>query len=249
MEHHWEPLGQELKVLVSPEHRFNTDTLLLADFSLPKPGTRCADLGSGCGAIPLLWCYRARPEAVLALEVQEEALELARTSIRANGMEDRITPLLGDIRDYKALLPHQSLDLIASNPPYFAPGTGAVSRDPQRQCARHSPSFLLADLARAAAHSLRHGGRLCLCLPCTRLAEAVSLFHGRGLEPKRLRLVQQRPGREPYLFLLECRKGGKPGMTVQESLVLTDESGGYSQEMRRIYGDYLANNRKEPSHA
>lgn len=246
---HWEPLGQELRVLVSQSHGFNTDTLLLADFSMPKPGARCADLGSGCGVIPLLWCYRARPKGVLALEVQEDALELAKSSIRENGMDERITTLLGDIRDYKTLLPHQSLDLIASNPPYFAPGTGAASQDPQRSCARHSPSFLLSDLAMAAAYSLRHGGRLCLCLPSARLAEAVSLFHAHGLEPKRLRLIQQRPGKEPYLFLMECRKGGRPGLTVQENLLLTDQSGGYSQEMQRIYGDYLTNNRKEPSHA
>ena len=51
MEDHWEPLGEGLRVLVSPSHGFNTDTLLLADFSLPKPRSRCADLGSGCGVI------------------------------------------------------------------------------------------------------------------------------------------------------------------------------------------------------
>lgn len=239
MERHWEPLGLGLRVLVSPAHGFNTDTLLLADFSLPKPNTRCADLGSGCGTIPLLWRRRARPASVLALEVQEDALELMGASILENGMEGHITPVPGDIRDYKSLLPHQSLDLIASNPPYFAPGTGAVSSDPQRGRARHSPTFQLVDLAGAACHSLRHGGRLCLCLPASRLAEAVSLFHSQGLEPKRLRLVQQRPGKDPYLFLLECRKGGGTGLAVQESLTITDETGGYSREMRRIYGDYL----------
>lgn len=239
MEPHWEPLGGGLRVLIGGGHGFNTDTLLLADFSQPKPGARCADLGSGCCVIPLLWCHRARPGPVLALEVQEEALELARASIAANGMEGRITPIHGDIRDYKSLLPHQSLDMTASNPPYFAPGTGAVSRDSQRSRARHSPTFQLADLADAAFYSLRHGGRLCLCLPASRLAEAVSLFHSRGLEPKRLRLVQQRPGREPYLFLLECRKGGGSGLAVEETLMLADGSGGYSPEMQRIYGDYL----------
>lgn len=249
MVHHWEPLGQDLQVLVSPSHRFSTDTLLLADFSLPKPGAHCADLGSGCGVIPLLWCHRARPGSVLALEVQEEALELARVSIAANGMDDRIEPVLGDIRSYKSLLPHQSMDLIASNPPYFAPGTGAVSKDSQRKCARHSTTFQLPDLAAAAAHSLRHGGRLCFCLPAVRLAEAIPLFQAHGLEPKRLRLVQQRPGKEPYLFLMECRKGGRSGLDVRENLILADRSGSYSQEMQRIYGDYIISNRKEPSHA
>lgn len=238
MEDHWEPLGEGLRVLVSPSHGFNTDTLLLADFSLPKPRSRCADLGSGCGVIPLLWCRRARPESVLALEVQEDAAELAKTSAAANGMEDRIYTILGDVRDYKALLPHQSLDLIASNPPYFAPGTGAVSRNPERGLARHSPTFQLSDLAEAAFYSLRHGGRLCICLPTVRLAEAVSLFHARSLEPKRLRLVQQRLDKAPYLFLLECRKGGKPGLEMQPALLLEHPAGAPSPELLGIYGDY-----------
>lgn len=238
MEDHWEPLGEGLRVLVSPSHGFNTDTLLLADFSLPKPRSRCADLGSGCGVIPLLWCRRARPESVLALEVQEDAAELAKTSAAANGMEDRIYTILGDVRDYKALLPHQSLDLIASNPPYFAPGTGAVSRNPERGLARHSPTFQLSDLAEAAFYSLRHGGRLCICLPTVRLAEAVSLFHARSLEPKRLRLVQQRLDKAPYLFLLECRKGGKPGLEMQPALLLEHPAGTPSPELLGIYGDY-----------
>lgn len=246
MERHWEPLGGGMRALVSPAHGFNTDTLLLADFSLPKAGTRCADLGSGCGVIPLLWCHRARPGSILALEVQEEAVELMGASIRENGMEDRITPVTGDIRNYKSLLPHQALDLIASNPPYFAPGTGAVSRDPVRSLARHSPGFQLEDLAGAAFYSLRHGGRLCFCLPAARLIEAACLFHSRSLEPKRLRLVRQRPGRAPYLILMECRKGGGPGLDIEEDLLLSDGSGGYSGEMERIYGDYLTNGGKEP---
>lgn len=242
MQCHWEPLGRNLRVLVGPGFGFNTDTLLLADFALPRRGDVCADLGCGCGVIPLLWCYRARPEKVLALDVQEGALELMESSVRENGLEERIAPLSGDIRDFKSLLPHQGLDLIASNPPYFPPGSGAVSRDPRRELARHSTSFLLPDLSRAALHALRHGGRLCLCLPAVRMAEAVSLFSGEGLEPKRLRLVQQRPGKEPYLFLMECRKGGRPGLEVLETLFINDASGGFSPEMRRIYGDYLTAN-------
>ena len=53
---HWEPLGSRLRVLVSPSHGFTTDTLLLAHFSLPRPGERCAELGCGCGAISLGVC-------------------------------------------------------------------------------------------------------------------------------------------------------------------------------------------------
>ena len=242
MDARWEPLGKALRVLTAPGQGFSTDTLLLADFSMPKGKAACADLGCGCGVIPLLWGYRSSPRSILALDMQGEAIELLRESIRDNGMEGLITPIEGDVRNYKGVLPHQSLDLIASNPPYFPPGSGAVSRDPRREAARHSGTFLLPDLALAARHALKHGGRLCLCLPVQRLAEGIAVFKGQSLEPKRLRLVQQGPGKEPYLALLECRKGGGSGLRVMENLFITDGSGGYngySREMERIYGDYL----------
>lgn len=247
METHWEPLGKDLRVLVGSGHSFNTDTLLLADFALPRPGEFCADLGCGCGTIGLLWCRRSAPERVLAVELQKEALALAEASVRENGLEDKMVLLAGDLREYKGILPHQGLDLAACNPPYFSPGTGAVSRDPQRYTARHGESLSLEQLAEAAGYALRFGGRLCVCLPAVRLSEAVVVFHRHGLEPKRLRLVQQRPGKEPYLFLLECRRGGKTGLRVEETLCITGADGKYSPEMRRIYGDYLDGAENEKS--
>ena len=122
-----------------------------------------------------------------------------------------------------------------------APGPSAVT-----------PNVALPGTAKAFSSRTWRGPRFTPCATgagSVWLAEAVCLFHDRGLEPKRLRLVQQRPGKEPYLFLLECRKGGGAGLVVEETLVLTDGSGNYSLEMERIYGDYLESNRKEPSNA
>lgn len=234
---HWEPLGRELRVLVSAAHRFSTDSLLLADFSLPKPRTHCADLGSGCGVIPLLWAYRAAPASVLALELQPDAARLAAASAGANGLSVRV--VCGDLRDYRVHLPHQGLDLIACNPPYFSPGRGQPPGSESRSLARHGQALPLALLAEAARFALKTGGRLCFCLPARRLTEAMVTMRGWQLEPKRLRLVQARPEKEPYLLLMECRRGGRPGVEVGLPLVIQREDGGPSEEMVRIYGDYL----------
>ncbi len=60
-----------------------------------------------------------------------------------------------------------------------------------------------------------------------------------GIEPKRLRLVQQRRTKAPKLFLLEGRRGGKRGfLDVLPTLFIEDENGGFSEEMLAIYGDY-----------
>ena len=198
----WEPLAPGCQVLVTREHGFSTDTLLLAAFSQPRRGERCADLGTGCGTIPLLWRARGEPGPILAVELQPQAAEQARRSVERSGYSGHIQVVEGDVRDYKALLPCQGLDRVACNPPYTLPGAGAASPDPQRRAARQGDCFSLEDLAQAARYSLKHRGRLCLCLPVRRLAEALALFSRWDLEPKLLRLVQQRRDKAPYLFLL-----------------------------------------------
>ena len=133
------------------------------------------------------------------------------------------------------------MDGIACNPPYTAPGTGPACPDAARRTARQGDSFTLEDLAAVARQALRFGGRLCVCLRPQRLGEAIEVFHSHQLEPKRLRLCQQRVGKAPFLFLLECRRGGKPGMTVEPVLLLEGEDGSPSPELEAIYGDYRDN--------
>lgn len=238
----WEPLAPGCQVLVTREHGFSTDTLLLAAFSQPRRGERCADLGTGCGTIPLLWRARGEPGPILAVELQSQAAEQARRSVERSGYEQHIQVVEGDVRDYKALLPCQGLDRVACNPPYTLPGAGAASPDPQRRAARQGDCFSLEDLAQAARYSLKHRGRLCLCLPVRRLAEALGLFPRWDLEPKLLRLVQQRRDKAPYLFLLECRRGGRPGgLEAAPTLLLEEDGGGPTRELLEVYGSYRDN--------
>ena len=156
-----------------------------------------------------------------------------------NGFAGEITILRGDAREYKSLLPCQGLDLMACNPPYTSPGAGLLSADPQRRAARHGESLTLEEVAQAARYGLRYGGRLCLCLPAQRLGEAMGLLARYRLEPKRLRLVQQRLGKAPHLFLLECRSGGRPGgLQVEPVLLLEDERGRPTPALLEAYGEY-----------
>lgn len=237
----WEPLWGGAKVLVTREHGFGTDGVLLADFSRPRPGETWADLGTGCGIIPLLWRARGWGKAITGVELQPEAAELARQSVEENGYGGEISIVEGDARQLEGLFAAGSLDGISCNPPYTAPGAGIPSPGAARRTARQGDSLSLEDLARGARYALRFGGRLCLCLRPARLGEAMALFHGADLEPKRLRLVQQRAEKAPFLFLLECRRGGRPGMTVEPVLLLEDETGGPSRELEEIYGDYRDN--------
>lgn len=234
----WEPLSAGIFVLTSPQHTFNTDTILLASFSAPKRHELCADFGTGCGTIPLWWAGRNHPKHIWAVELQKQAAEQAEESVRRCGLSETITVIREDLRTLPRIPGMEELHLIACNPPYQAAGTGIISAGSQEQLARHELSCTMEDVIQAAFPRLRWGGRLCICQRPQRLTDAMVLFRQKGLEPKRLRLVQQRPEKAPFLFLLEGRRGGKPGLVVEPTLLIENGQGGISREMEEIYGEY-----------
>ncbi len=231
-----EPVSKEKKIYVSERHKFSTDTILLADFSMPKKNERCADFGTGCGLIPILWAIRSPMKKAYGIELQKDACALFADSIRLCGFEEKLEAIEGDLRSLSDERLRE-LHRIACNPPYKPIGSGIRSSAPQEDLARHEVTLTLNDAAKAAASMLRFGGRFCVCQRPERLPEVLEAFRANRIEPKRLRFVQQRAGKPPFLFLLEGRLGAKPFLKV-EPVLLVEENGGYTEEMMRIYGDY-----------
>lgn len=232
----WEPIGKNLKVLVSKEHSFNTDTLLLADFSAPKKKDICADFGTGCGTIPLLWAYRNSPSKIFAVELQKLAYEQAFNSIEENKIEN-IHLINDNINNYKKIFAHGSLSHIACNPPYKAVGAGYKNEVDNLRIARHEDELSLENLAKAVAYCLKFGGKFYICQRPERLTDVMAIFRQNGIEPKKLRFVQQKINSKPSLFLLEFVRGGKSGIDILPNLIIEND-GDFSPEMMRIYGDY-----------
>ncbi len=126
----WERLNDEYGLYVTKEHGFSTDTILLADFSMPKKSEACADFGTGAGAIAFLWKIRANPNMIYGIEIQESAVNQAWKSLLRNRF-DKMEFIHGDVR--KNMLPNGSIDLIACNPPYKAKEDGVKSVSEERR--------------------------------------------------------------------------------------------------------------------
>ena len=216
---------------------FSMDAVLLAHFPTLTGRERVLDLGTGTGIIPLLIADHAA--AVTAVEIDPVQAELAARNAELNGLTEKITVREGDYRDPAALFSYAAYDVVFANPPYRPVGRGALSMG-ARAAARHELTATLADVIRAAAFALRHGGRLAMVHLPERLGEIIPALHAAGLAMKRLRMVQPRADRPPNLLLMEAVRGASTaGLRHEPALIVRDAEGHYTDEIRAIYGQEM----------
>jgi tRNA1(Val) A37 N6-methylase TrmN6 len=223
------------RLIQAAHFRLGTDCVLLADFVNTTGAKRGIDLGCASGALMLLLLERAPGLHMTGLEIVPEAAALARENMALNGFQTRGEIITGDIREHRALFRAGSFDLVVCNPPYFPRGSGALPSDADRAAARSELLCTLPELCAAAAYLLRTGGRGCFVHRPERLSELLVCMTAAGLEPKRLRLVCSDAEKAPSLVLVEGRRGGKPGLTIEPSLCLYDADGSESAAYKRIY--------------
>ena len=194
----------------------STDSFALGYFAAPKSGSRVCDLGCGTGLLGALLMARNAGLTLHNVELQERALALAGCTFAENGWQAEFA--LGDLRDAAVLPAAGTMDYAVSNPPYCRAGSGASAPEPSRQSAREESNCTIADVCTAAARVLRWGGSFAVVYRPERLVDLLVSLRAHGMEPKRLRFVQTKD--VPSLVLVEGRRGGKPGLTVEPPLII-----------------------------
>jgi tRNA1(Val) A37 N6-methylase TrmN6 len=235
MEHEYEvfelgglaPDGSLVKLYISKEHRFGTDSLLLGEFSLGAVGKndRVADLCSGCGIIPIT-LLKNEVMRIYAIEIQQEAADLIRQTIRENNL-DLIEVVQGDLRDESVLaqIGRETIGLVTANPPYYPEKSGFERDSDSQKTARCEKDCTLKDVVKAAAYLLKFSGELKMCMTASRLAECIKIMQEYSIEPKEILFIGKSAGRggnnvpskqviPARLFLISGKKGGKSGVTV-----------------------------------
>lgn len=222
--------GKYTLTLAEGSFPLSTDSMVLADFVKIPRTARVLDLGSGCGTLGLLLCAKDDGCTVTGIELTENTHLCALQNIRSNALEGRLYSICADLRSMPPETTPGSFDLCVSNPPYFS--GGELSR--KTPLARREDCCSPADLFAAASKFLRFGGDFYLVHKPEKLAQLCAESSKAGLEPKRLRLVRHREGGPIALILLACRKGGKPGLLIDE-MTLYNADGSPTEDRRRIY--------------
>ena len=232
----FEPLGNGFGLWVSDNHIFGTDAILLSNFAKAKPNDKMVDLGTGCGIIPLLMMRDGNLKTAVGVDISEEATDLAQKTKEELNLE-KFTVINSDLKDLKGKVDFGCHTLVTCNPPYKANGAGLQNPNERHKVARHEVECSLEDIIKVSAKLLQTTGRLCMCHRPERLCELLKLMSDNKIEPKRLRLVCQRKGEEPWLVLVEGKRCAKSGMRIDPVLYI-EEDGKFSNEMIEIYGKY-----------
>ena len=198
----------------------STESIALAHFARLPKNASVLDLGAGCGTLGLLLCAKDPNCKITGIELDSSAHDMALHNVRRNGLDGRLTSICASIADLSALIKPGSFSCCVSNPPYFSAG-------PQSKTvpfARRDDLCDMDTLMTAAAWALRYGGDFFLVHRPERLAELCSCAASHGMEAKRLCLLRHRTDGPVTLVLVQCRKGGKPGLLWEEA-ALHDANG------------------------
>ncbi len=179
-----------LRIAVNPSVLIpRPETEFLVDHIVQRKRTTGAmsilDIGTGSGCIALA-LLRHLPEArVLAVDIKEDALAVARANAQALGLEQRITFQQCDIL---GAVPEGQFDVIVSNPPYIAPAEIAELEpevrdyEPRTALEADDEVAFYRRFAGIFPELLKDGGEFCVEIGCGQEAAIHGFFREAGIQ-------------------------------------------------------------------
>ena len=214
-------------------YTFTSDSVILANFIKLKKSDVCAEIGTGCGVIPILLSAKTEFDKVYAFELQDEMARLAEKNVLFNDLEDKIVVVSDDVRNFRQHFNAESFDVVFSNPPYMR-GDTARNANSVIDKARHDECLPIGDLCKTAYSMLKFGGRFFVVYSASRSAELIYTLMENNLEPKKMFFTENGKGKI-VLVVIEAVKGGKHGVEVLPQLQTNDAKGDYLELLRTKY--------------
>ncbi len=217
-------------------HRFSIDDLMTAwvaaRIAAARPPLRVLDLGAGIGSVLLMVAHHAGDAQLVGIEAQETSFALLRKNVERNGLMERSTLLLGDLRSRVHELEAGAFDLVTGTPPYLPVGTASPSPDPQRAAARLELRGGIEAYLVAAAHALSPGGLAVVCADGRTPDRSREAARRAGLFPLHALHVFAREGAPGPLFSVWTLSAGAGGPCAERVFTARDREGRRTPEAR-----------------
>ena len=193
----------DLKIIQRKDmFNFSLDTVLLANFcTITKDVKKIVDFGTNNAAIPLILSRRTN-KPIIGVEIQKEAVELAKKNITLNNLDDQIEIVHSDIKEF--VNDSIKVGLVVCNPPFFKVDEDSNLNDNEfLTIARHEIKINLEEIIKSAAKILDNRGKFAMVHRPQRMIEILNLMQKYDIEPKRIKFVYPKYNKESHILLVE----------------------------------------------
>lgn len=206
--------------------RAGIDTVMLAAACPAQEGERVVELGCGPGVAAL--CLARRTGAkVLGIEIEPEALDLARRNAERNDLADALTLVEADVTAKGSAhaecgLAPESCDHAIANPPFLTEGEATAPPGDARARAFAGPAGELALWIKCATRMVRPGGTLTFVHRADRLSDLLAGLEGRagGARVFPLWPAPRGTGKPATRVIVQATKGSRAPLALLPGLVL-----------------------------
>ena len=216
---------------------FSLDSVILANFvSIRLTDKNIVDLCSGNAPIPMLLSFRTKAN-ILGVELQKDIYDLGYESIVSNKMDKQISFVNYDIKNLLDVKYEGKYDVVTCNPPYFKYKEGSlINQNKNKMIARHEVCTNLEEVIKISSYILKTNGTMALVHRPERLMEILFLMRKYNIEPKKMRFVYPKEDRDANMVLIEGSKNGKIGLRMLAPLIIYNNNGDYTEEVRKMFG-------------
>lgn len=216
---------------------FGIDSILLSDFAKSiRNNSKVLDLGTGTGILCILLAGKTKLKEIYGIEIQQEVANMAKRSVELNSLQDKVNILNENILNLENHFEKGSFDAIVTNPPYKKLNTGLQNENEKKVISRHEITANLEDFIKVSRNMLKDKGEFYMVHRPERLVDIVYLMRKHKIEPKQIRFVAPKIGKEPNLVLIKGVKNAKEFLKFDNILYVYNEDGSYTDEILKIYG-------------
>lgn len=215
---------------------FSLDSVLLPNFITISSNTkRILDIGTGNAPIPLILSTKT-DASITGIEIQPDVYSLAKKTIEENKLEEQIEIICSDVNEWYKDVESETFDIITCNPPFFKmKETSNINKTDYKTIARHELCLNLEQLLKITRKLLKNNGIVGIVHRPERLVDIVEEMRKNNIEPKKIRFIYPKIGKEAHVLLIEGKKNGNPGIKILPPLYVHNIDGKYTEEVLKYF--------------